>query len=209
MPEGDAWDPYGLTLDPSRELVYVGDHDFSKIFVFSYDGTFHGRVGTTMGYLFRPDSIAIKPGPLSSLSNSSLISSPPPAGTPAVFTIDLHDPSDLPIPDSYDMASDVFLYHAEAAYIVEDNGASVTIPCDVLYNETVPPSAALSVSCELTLATTYGREQSERDSPPSPSPATLLLASLAQVHRVRLPLPYQPAAPGRDSAHAHHRACGH
>ncbi|GMI34345.1 hypothetical protein TeGR_g3155, partial [Tetraparma gracilis] len=53
------------------------------------------------------------------------------------------------------MASDVFLYHAEAAYIVEDNGASVTIPCDVLYNETVPPSAALSVSCELTLATTY------------------------------------------------------
>ncbi|GMI31061.1 hypothetical protein TeGR_g8843 [Tetraparma gracilis] len=53
------------------------------------------------------------------------------------------------------MASDIFLYHAEAAYVAEDNGASVTIPCDVLYDENVPPAAALSVSCELTLATQY------------------------------------------------------
>ncbi|GMI54958.1 hypothetical protein TeGR_g8610 [Tetraparma gracilis] len=53
------------------------------------------------------------------------------------------------------MASDIFLYHAEAAFVAEDNGVSVTIPCDVLYNEKVPPAAALSVSCELTLATQY------------------------------------------------------
>ena len=60
-PEGVTWDPYALTLDPSRELVYVGDYFSSVIFAFSYDGTFHGRVGTTKGFLFNPTSIAIKP----------------------------------------------------------------------------------------------------------------------------------------------------
>ncbi|GMI57067.1 hypothetical protein TeGR_g11388 [Tetraparma gracilis] len=53
------------------------------------------------------------------------------------------------------MSSDVFLYHAEAAYVDSSTGASVTLPCAVLYNANIQPTAALSVSCELTLATTY------------------------------------------------------
>ncbi|GMI50277.1 hypothetical protein TeGR_g6443 [Tetraparma gracilis] len=61
----------------------------------------------------------------------------------------------MPIPNSYDLASDIFLYHAEAAYTDSSTGASATLPCSVVYNANVPPTAALSVSCELTLATTY------------------------------------------------------
>ncbi|GMI36373.1 hypothetical protein TeGR_g6611, partial [Tetraparma gracilis] len=53
------------------------------------------------------------------------------------------------------MAPDVSLYHAEAAYVDSSTGASVTLPCAVLYNANIPPNAALSASCELTLATTY------------------------------------------------------
>ena len=79
----------------------------------------------------------------------------PPAGTPAVFPIVLHGPRDVPIPNSYDMSSDVFLYHAEAAYSDSSTGASVTLPCSIVYNANIQPTAALSVSCELTLATTY------------------------------------------------------
>jgi hypothetical protein len=147
----------------------VGDNKYSFIHTFSYAGTYHGRVGTSRGYLSNPTGIAIKPGPLPSFSSSYPPSPPPPAGTPAVFPIDLHDSGDEPIPNSYDMASDIFLYHAEAAYVAEDNGASVTIPCDVLYNENVPPAAALSVSCELTLATQYVRVRSKaHPTPPHP-----------------------------------------
>jgi hypothetical protein len=161
----------------------VGDYTYSLIHTFSYDGTYHGRLGTSRGFLSNPVGIAIKPGPLPFFSPSYLPSPPPPAGTPAVFSIELHDSGDEPIPNSYDMASDVFLYHAEAAYVDEDNGASVAIPCDVLYNENVPPTAALSVSCELTLATTYVCERIERPPPPVqpptlPSSLTLLLPSL-------------------------------
>jgi hypothetical protein len=134
----------------------VGDYTYSVIFAFSHDGTFHGRVGTTKGFLIKPTSIAIKPAaPLPSLSSSSPPFPLSPAGTPAVFPVELHGPRDVPIPNSYDVASDVFLYHAEAAYVDPSTGASVTLPCAVVYDEVAPRTAALSVSCELTLATTY------------------------------------------------------
>jgi hypothetical protein len=65
-PEGaGVFDPVALTLDPSRDLVYVGDYTYSVIFAFSHDGTFHGRVGTTKGFLINPPSLPPAPRPSS------------------------------------------------------------------------------------------------------------------------------------------------
>ena len=36
MPEGTQWDPYGLLVDPDKRIVYVADHDYSSILMFSF-----------------------------------------------------------------------------------------------------------------------------------------------------------------------------
>ena len=76
MPEGERlvmWDSINVEVDSAEDIVYVADTLYSKIHVFSFTGDYMGQLTDSMNALLSPLAMALRTGPLPSLSSVSRV----------------------------------------------------------------------------------------------------------------------------------------
>ena len=113
MPEGTYWDPFYVEVDAVKGLVYVTDLVFNAILVFSFTGDYIGRPTNSMGALISPAAMALRPGPLPSLSSVAPTSSLT-AGTPYHTALSLRDSANSPLPPTYPLEAELNRYRITA-----------------------------------------------------------------------------------------------
>ena len=122
QPEGSYWDPYSLTLDDVKEVVYVSDHNYMKIHAFTFDGAYLGRLEDTEGDMGSPSVMAISPAPFAPLSIFEEIASTAIAGEEIATTLTLRDHLNTDLP-----ASSPAQYHVRATGLIPGTNHSTTV----------------------------------------------------------------------------------
>jgi len=109
----DSWDPYNIVADHTKQLIYVADLLYHKIHVLTFDKDYLGPLHDSLGALVSPRALAIKSGPMPSLSSVSMPASAT-AGSPINVPLTLRDAYNNPLPDSYPIATELPLYQITA-----------------------------------------------------------------------------------------------
>jgi len=151
-PAGVYWDPANITPDHTKQLIYVTDSYYNTVHVFTFTGDYLGPLHDSIGALIGPSSLAIRPGPLPSLSSVS-----PPAtataGSQINIPLTLRDAYNNPLPDSYPIATELPLYQITATGLRD--GLPTTLPGVVssatLATITIPYSGNFTISITSSL----------------------------------------------------------
>jgi len=125
-PEGGSWDPANVEVDAVKEIVYVADRNHHAIHVFTFTGVYMGHLTNSMGALTAPAAMALRPGPLPSLSSVT-----PPAsltaGTPYQTTLTLRDSANSPLSPTYPLEAELYRYRITATGFIPGTEIASTI----------------------------------------------------------------------------------
>jgi hypothetical protein len=131
-PQGTAWDPTNLLVDPAKRLVYVADYSNSDVLVFSFDRNFLGSLATSRGALVQPRAMAQRPGIYAPLSSSLPPSSLPTAGERIEAPLVFRDATNALVSDDHPAsAHDLALEVSATGYITGTN-FTTTIAGEIL-----------------------------------------------------------------------------
>jgi len=150
-PAAAPWDPCNVVPDHTKQLIYVADFFYHKVHVMTFDMDYLAPLHDSIGALMTPNALAIKAGPLPSLSSVS-----PPAtataGSPINVPLALRDAYNNPLPDSYPIATELPLYQITATglrdglpttltgVVSSSTLATITIDSAGVWNATVTSS---------------------------------------------------------------------
>jgi len=152
-PAGDWWNPFNLVADHTKNLIYVADYQYHTVHVMTFDKDYLGPLHDSLGALMTPNALAIKAGPLPSLSSVS-----PPAtaiaGSPINVPLALRDAYNNPLPDSYPIATELPLFKITATGLRDGLPTTLTgvISSSTLATITIPYAGAWNVTVTSSLA---------------------------------------------------------
>ncbi|GMI19981.1 hypothetical protein TeGR_g175 [Tetraparma gracilis] len=147
-PESLPWDPYQIHADAEKGVVYVGDHDYTKVHAFYFDGAYLGRVEETEGNLGAPSDFTIYEGAYPPLSTFELPDSDvSEAGTDITVPLTLKNHRNLPIGSEFPASPDI--YSIEATGLIPGTNYSSTITGSIGYDRAAPSSSALTASLKI------------------------------------------------------------
>ena len=157
-PEGGSWDPANVEVDAVKEIVYVADRNHHAIHVFTFTGVYMGHLTNSMGALTAPAAMALRPGPLPSLSSvtpTAYLS----AGTPYQSTLTLRDSANSPLSPTYPLEAELYRYRITATGFIPGTEIASTIEGTIsLSNSSNTLTASLTIpyAGNFTVAVTEG-----------------------------------------------------
>jgi len=108
-PEGAFWDPYNIEVDTEKRLVYVADRTYNAVHSFAFSGDYMGHLTKLMGALLGPTAMALRAGPLPSLSSITPATSLT-AGTPFQTALALRTHDNELLPNEYPVEDELYRY---------------------------------------------------------------------------------------------------
>ncbi|GMI34216.1 hypothetical protein TeGR_g11427, partial [Tetraparma gracilis] len=151
-PQGPAWDPADVLVDPIKRLVFVADYTYSDVLVLDFDGTFLAPLASSRGALMQPRAIAQRTGLYAPLSPSHPPSSLPTAGERIEVALAMMDAYNSTVSNSHPTsAHDLALEVTATGYITGTN-FTTTIAGEILYNKYSPAHASLTASVVIPYA---------------------------------------------------------
>ncbi|GMH68311.1 hypothetical protein TL16_g04900 [Triparma laevis f. inornata] len=154
------WGPGGTTIDHAKNIIYVVDKSYSRIYAFTLDTlSYLGRVEEKSGYLSMPTEVAVRPGIMASLSTCNVTSQVVTAGETFDVTFELVDSVGDVIPP-YELAGSLkevasFQARAEARIRINGDGDEIDVTVDSEPAQLDFSTGVVKLNFTFTAAATY------------------------------------------------------